>query len=69
LIESLELAFKKSEGLVIIGEEEKENFIQKIYVVLNVAHFEELEPRIFSFNSPFGACEDCHGLGVKIEFD
>ena len=31
--------------------------------------FEEIQPRMFSFNSPFGACEECHGLGVKIEFD
>ena len=31
--------------------------------------FEELQPRMFSFNSPFGACEECHGLGVKMEFD
>jgi excinuclease ABC subunit A len=31
--------------------------------------FEELQPRMFSFNSPFGACEECKGLGVKIEFD
>jgi excinuclease ABC subunit A len=31
--------------------------------------FEELQPRTFSFNSPFGACEECKGLGVKIEFD
>ncbi|MFA7695743.1 MAG: excinuclease ABC subunit UvrA, partial [Methanoregula sp.] len=31
--------------------------------------FEELQPRMFSFNSPFGACDECHGLGVKMEFD
>ncbi len=31
--------------------------------------FEELQPRMFSFNSPFGACPDCHGLGVKKELD
>ncbi len=31
--------------------------------------FEELQPRMFSFNSPFGACETCHGLGIKMEFD
>ncbi|MFH1200619.1 MAG: excinuclease ABC subunit UvrA [Candidatus Micrarchaeota archaeon] len=31
--------------------------------------FEELQPRLFSFNSPFGACPDCHGLGEKSEFD
>ncbi len=31
--------------------------------------FEELQPRMFSFNSPFGACEECHGLGIKMDFD
>src|SRR5207247_9073811 len=29
----------------------------------------DLEPRTFPFNSPFGACKDCNGLGIKIEFD
>ena len=33
------------------------------------AAFPELEPRLFSFNAPFGACPDCSGLGVKMEFD
>ena len=32
-------------------------------------NFEEIEPRLFSFNSPYGACPDCHGLGIKTEFD
>ena len=31
--------------------------------------FEELEPRSFSFNSPFGACPDCSGIGTKLEVD
>ena len=31
--------------------------------------FDEIEPRLFSFNSPYGACPDCHGLGTKTEFD
>jgi len=31
--------------------------------------FEELQPRMFSFNSPFGACEACHGLGIRMDFD
>jgi excinuclease ABC subunit A len=31
--------------------------------------FEELQPRMFSFNSPFGACESCNGLGIRMEFD
>jgi excinuclease ABC subunit A len=30
---------------------------------------DEIEPRIFSFNNPFGACPECHGLGIKMEFD
>lgn len=32
-------------------------------------NFEEIEPRLFSFNSPYGACPECHGLGTKTEFD
>ncbi|RPJ53348.1 MAG: excinuclease ABC subunit A, partial [Methanobacteriota archaeon] len=31
--------------------------------------FEELQPRMFSFNSPFGACEECNGLGIRMDFD
>ena len=41
------------------------NFLR---VLSNMA-FEELQPRMFSFNSPFGACEACNGLGIKMEFD
>ena len=32
-------------------------------------NFDEIEPRLFSFNSPYGACPECHGLGIKTEFD
>jgi excinuclease ABC subunit A len=71
LAESLESALKKAKGTVavdVIGGEEmlfSENFAC-IYDGISV---EEVAPRTFSFNSPYGACADCHGLGTKTEFD
>jgi len=71
LVEAVEKALERSDGLVIVlGEGENE----KLYSA-NMAcpdcglTFEELQPRMFSFNSPFGACEECHGLGIKMDFD
>ncbi|MFA4876753.1 MAG: excinuclease ABC subunit UvrA [Methanoregula sp.] len=71
LAEAVENCLKKSEGLVLVaGEDEKESTYSSLMAcpVCGMA-FEELQPRMFSFNSPFGACEECHGLGVKMEFD
>ncbi|MGB9175926.1 MAG: excinuclease ABC subunit UvrA [Methanoregula sp.] len=71
LAEAVENALKKSEGLVLVaGEDEKESTYSSLMAcpVCGMA-FEELQPRMFSFNSPFGACEECHGLGVRMEFD
>jgi excinuclease ABC subunit A len=71
LTEAVENALKKSEGLILIVDEaEKESTYSSLMAcpVCGLA-FEELQPRMFSFNSPFGACEECHGLGVKMEFD
>jgi excinuclease ABC subunit A len=71
LAEAVENCLKKSEGLVLVAdEEEKESTYSSLMAcpVCGMA-FEELQPRMFSFNSPFGACEECHGLGVKMEFD
>ncbi len=71
LSEAVENTLKKSEGLVLVaGEDEKESTYSSLMAcpVCGIA-FEELQPRMFSFNSPFGACEECHGLGVKMEFD
>ncbi len=71
LTEAVENALKKSEGLVLVVDEEgKESTYSSLMAcpVCGLA-FEELQPRLFSFNSPFGACEECHGLGVKMEFD
>jgi len=71
LTEAVENCLKKSEGLVLVaGEDGKESTYSSLMAcpVCGMA-FEELQPRMFSFNSPFGACEECHGLGVKMEFD
>ncbi len=71
LAEAVENALKKSEGLVLVaGGDGKESTYSSLMAcpVCGMA-FEELQPRMFSFNSPFGACEECHGLGVKMEFD
>lgn len=74
LVESLEAALKYAKGLVHILETSGKNPVDFTYSESNAcAHcgigFSELEPRLFSFNSPYGACPDCNGLGVKIEVD
>ena len=69
--EAVEHALKKGQGLMIILDSKgKEKLYSGIMAcpICGIS-FEELQPRMFSFNSPFGACEDCKGLGVKIEFD
>lgn len=71
LSEAVENALIKSDGLLIIQNDKKKDeiFSSKHSCPKCDIAFEELQPRMFSFNSPFGACEECHGLGVKIEFD
>ena len=71
LVEAIENALAKSEGLVIaVDEDGNEETCSSLMAcpVCGLA-FEELQPRMFSFNSPFGACEECNGLGIKMEFD
>jgi len=71
LFDSFEAALRLSEGYVvvdIIGEKEllfSEHYSCP-YCGFTVG---ELEPRLFSFNAPFGACPDCDGLGMKLEVD
>ena len=71
LAEACEGALKKSDGLlIIIGKKGNERiYSSKMTCPECGMVFEELQPRMFSFNSPFGACEECHGLGIKMEFD
>ncbi len=71
LVEACENALAKSEGLIIAVDEEgrEEIYSSLMACPLCGIAFEELQPRMFSFNSPFGACEECNGLGIKMEFD
>src|SRR5512136_2991516 len=71
LAEAVENCLKKSEGLVLVADDDGKETTYSSLMACPVCGltFEELQPRMFSFNSPFGACEECHGLGVKMEFD
>ncbi|MFA7198110.1 MAG: excinuclease ABC subunit UvrA, partial [Methanoculleus sp.] len=71
LVEAIENALAKSEGLVIAVDESgrEETFSSLMACPVCGMAFEELQPRMFSFNSPFGACEECNGLGIRMEFD
>ncbi len=68
---SLENALKLADGLVIIDviEGEPLNFSESFSCPDCGISIEEIEPRSFSFNNPFGACPECFGLGFKMEFD
>ncbi len=71
LVEACENALKKAEGLLIAldSEEGERLYSSKMACPICDMAFEELQPRMFSFNSPFGACEACNGLGIRMEFD
>ena len=71
LADSFETAAKWGKGQVlvdVIGAEPLE-FTESFAATDSTFNFEEIEPRLFSFNSPYGACPECHGLGIKVEFD
>jgi len=70
LTDSLETALKLAEGLVLVDviDGEPLNFSQSFSCPDCGISLDEIEPRIFSFNNPFGACPVCHGLGDKMEF-
>lgn len=71
LTESIEVATKLSNGKVIIdvlGEKEL-LFSEDFACPYCDFSLPELEPRLFSFNAPFGACPDCKGLGIKLKMD
>lgn len=70
LSEALELALKESEGLVKIGHADgtAETLSAKFICPEDGSSFPEVEPRLFSFNSPYGACPSCNGLGTESFF-
>ncbi len=71
IAESVETASSLTEGLVgIIRENSSEElFSKKLACVSCGVSYPEIQPRMFSFNSPHGACPECAGLGLKLEFD
>lgn len=70
LSEALELALKESEGLVKIQHADgtSETLSSRFICPDDGTSFPEMEPRLFSFNSPYGACSACHGLGTASLF-
>jgi excinuclease ABC subunit A len=70
LSEALELALKQADGLVKIQHADgtTETLSSKFICPDDGASFPEVEPRLFSFNSPYGACPACHGLGTESLF-
>jgi excinuclease ABC subunit A len=73
LTESVESALKIGDGLLFVEVIEKNEeilvFSEKFSCPISGFQITEIEPRIFSFNSPFGACPKCQGIGVELYFD
>ncbi|HEV3156659.1 MAG TPA: excinuclease ABC subunit UvrA [Candidatus Baltobacteraceae bacterium] len=79
LTDSIETTLRLASGIVTVlveparggevGSPRELTFSEKLACVECGLSFEELAPRLFSFNSPYGACPECTGLGVKIEID
>ncbi len=70
LTDSVETTLRLSSGIVTVLLDDKElTFSEAFACVYCGLSFEELAPRLFSFNSPYGACPACSGLGEKIEID
>jgi excinuclease ABC subunit A len=75
LADSVELSLKLADGLVIIAREKDGKWTDHIYSGKYAcphhpeSSLSELSPRLFSFNSPYGACPGCDGLGTILEFD
>jgi excinuclease ABC subunit A len=71
LSNSVETALNLSDGLVIILDEQDREYIfsEKFSCPYCGINLPEITPRMFSFNSPYGACPNCSGLGYKMEFD
>ncbi|OIO66223.1 excinuclease ABC subunit A [Candidatus Woesearchaeota archaeon CG1_02_57_44] len=70
LTEAVEQAVSVGQGLVIVERDGKDTlYSSKMACPTCGITMEELSPRMFSFNAPFGACETCDGLGIRMDFD
>lgn len=74
LADSVELALREGQGLCVVavgdGRKGGDRLFSTAFACPDCGFsFEEISPRLFSFNSPYGACPECHGLGTKREID
>ena len=70
LFDSIQSALKVGNGVVVVSTDGKDAMYSQRNACPHCGiSLGDLEPRTFSFNSPFGACKGCNGLGIKIEFD
>jgi len=70
LYDSLTTSAHWGKGLVVVSYDNKEELFSEQYSCPKCGFaLPSLEPRLFSFNSPLGACDECHGLGIKLEVD
>ncbi|MGH2660578.1 MAG: excinuclease ABC subunit UvrA [Actinomycetota bacterium] len=73
--DSIETALQLTEGIAAIavqtpdGKDDVQTFSQNLACTFDAISFDELQPRNFSFNSPYGACQTCDGLGTRLEVD
>ena len=70
LTDSIETAVKLAEGLVVVEKDDEEELFSTNYACPTCGWtLEEITPRLFSFNAPFGACPTCAGLGIQSDID
>ena len=77
LADSLRTALDLADGIAVLetapregeGEPERHVFSENFACPVSGFTIPEIEPRLFSFNAPFGACPDCDGLGAELYFD
>jgi excinuclease ABC subunit A len=70
IADSVETALKHGGGTIIVAAEDEERLYSENYACPHCGvSYEELSPRMFSFNTPYGACPECGGLGYHKEFD
>ena len=76
MADSVETALNLSDGLVIVenfemknGKVDNELFSSKFACPVSGFTIDEIEPRLFSFNNPYGACEECDGIGTDLSID